>query len=222
MRILPVSLLLTALCACAAPTRYDIVIRSGTIYDGSGGAPVRGDVAINGDMIVAVGDIGSATGGTEIDASGLAVAPGFINMLSWADTRLIADGRSQSDIRQGVTLEVFGEGTSGGPLTAAMKAEILEQQGDIKYAVEWTTLAEFLDHLVKKGVSPNVASFVGATTVREHVLGQADREPTPAELDTMRGLVDQAMRDGAFGLSTGWSMRRASPRRPKKSSRWRA
>ena len=202
MRILPVSLLLTALCACAAPTRYDIVIRNGTIYDGSGGAPVRGDVAINGDMLVAVGDIGSATGGTEIDASGLAVAPGFINMLSWADTRLIADGRSQSDIRQGVTLEVFGEGTSGGPLTAAMKAEILEQQGDIKYAVEWTTLAEFLDHLVKKGVSPNVASFVGATTVREHVLGQADREPTPAELDTMRGLVDQAMRDGALGVGS--------------------
>ena len=198
----PVFLMLTALSACASPTRYDIVIRNGTIYDGSGGTPVRGDVAIDADSIVAVGDIGSATGSTEINAEGLAVAPGFINMLSWADTRLIADGRSQSDIRQGVTLEVFGEGTSGGPLTDVMKAEILEEQGDIKYPIEWTTLAEFLDHLVKKGVSPNVASFVGATTVREHVLGQSDREPTPAELDTMRALVDQAMREGALGVGS--------------------
>ena len=198
----PVFLMLTALSACASPTRYDIVIRNGTIYDGSGGTPVRGDVAIDADSIVAVGDIGSATGGTEINAEGLAVAPGFINMLSWADTKLIADGRSQSDIRQGVTLEVFGEGTSGGPLTDVMKAEILEEQGDIKYPIEWTTLAEFLDHLVKKGVSPNVASFVGATTVREHVLGQSDREPTPAELDTMRALVDQAMREGALGVGS--------------------
>jgi len=202
MRMFPVFLMLTALSACASPTRYDIVIRNGTIYDGSGGTPVRGDVAIDADSIVAVGDIGSATGGTEINAEGLAVAPGFINMLSWADTRLIADGRSQSDIRQGVTLEVFGEGTSGGPLTDVMKAEILEEQGDIKYPIEWTTLAEFLDHLVKKGVSPNVASFVGATTVREHVLGQSDREPTPAELDTMRALVDQAMREGALGVGS--------------------
>lgn len=202
MRIFPVILMLTALSACASPTRYDIVIRNGTIYDGSGEAPVRGDVAINGDSIVAVGDIGSAIGGTEINAEGLAVAPGFINMLSWAETRLLADGRSQSDIRQGVTLEVFGEGTSGGPLTAKMKAEILEEQGDIKYPIEWTTLAEFLDHLVRKGVSPNVASFVGATTVREHVLGQADREPTPAELETMRSLVDQAMREGALGVGS--------------------
>ena len=202
MRIVPVFLALMVFSACASPTRYDIVIRNGTIYDGSGGTPVRGDVAIDADSIVAVGDIGSATGSTEINAEGLAVAPGFINMLSWADTRLIADGRSQSDIRQGVTLEVFGEGTSGGPLTDVMKAEILEEQGDIKYPIEWTTLAEFLDHLVKKGVSPNVASFVGATTVREHVLGQSDREPTPAELDTMRALVDQAMREGALGVGS--------------------
>lgn len=202
MRILPLFLLLAAAVACASPTHYDIVIRNGTLYDGSGGEPVRGDVAINGDTIVAVGDVGASEGGTEINADGLAVTPGFINMLSWADTRLLADGRSQSDIRQGVTLEVFGEGTSGGPLTDAMKAEILEQQGDIKYDIEWTTLAEFLDHLVTRGVSPNVASFVGATTVREHVLGQADRDPTPAELDTMRGLVDQAMRDGALGVGS--------------------
>lgn len=197
-----VSLSLVALAACSSPTRYDIVIRNGTIYDGSGSEPVQGDVAINGDTIVAVGDIGQAIGTTEVDAAGLAVAPGFINMLSWAETRLLVDGRSQSDIRQGVTLEVFGEGTSGGPLTAAMKAEIVEQQGDIKYEIEWTTLAEFLDHLVAKGVSPNIASFVGATTVRRHVLGQADREPTPDELDAMRALVGQAMRDGALGVGS--------------------
>ncbi|MBM3750819.1 MAG: D-aminoacylase [Acidimicrobiia bacterium] len=202
MRIMAVSLSLVALSACSSPTRYDIVIRNGTIYDGSGSEPVQGDVAINGDTIVAVGDIGQAVGTTEIDAAGLVVAPGFINMLSWAETRLLVDGRSQSDIRQGVTLEVFGEGTSGGPLTAAMKAEIVEQQGDIKYEIEWTTLAEFLDHLVAKGVSPNIASFVGATTVRRHVLGQADREPTAAELDAMRALVGQAMRDGALGVGS--------------------
>lgn len=188
--------------ACAAPTQYDIVIRNGTVYDGSGNAPIIGDVAINGDTIAAVGAIGSARGRTEIDAKGLAVAPGFINMLSWAGTPLLADGRSQSDIRQGVTLEVFGEGTSGGPLTDAMKVEILEQQGDIKYTIAWTTLKEYLDHLVAKGVSTNIASFVGATTVRTHVLGQADREPTPAELDTMRGLVAQAMKDGALGVGS--------------------
>lgn len=188
--------------ACAAPTQYDIVIRNGTVYDGSGSAPIAGDVAINGDTIAAVGAIGSARGRTEIDAKGLVVAPGFINMLSWAGTPLLADGRSQSDIRQGVTLEVFGEGSSGGPLTDAMKAEILEQQGDIKYAIAWTTLKEYLDHLVAKGVSTNIASFVGATTVRTHVLGQADREPTPAELDTMRGLVAQAMKDGALGVGS--------------------
>ena len=188
--------------ACAAPTEYDIVIRNGTVYDGSGSAPIVGDVAINGDTIAAVGAIGSATGRTEIDAKGLAVAPGFINMLSWAGTPLLADGRSQSDIRQGVTLEVFGEGTSGGPLTDAMKAEILEQQGDIKYAIAWTTLKEYLDHLVAKGVSTNIASFVGATTVRTHVLGQADRKPTSAELDAMRVLVAQAMKDGALGVGS--------------------
>ncbi len=188
--------------ACAGPVEYDVLIRNGTIYDGSGGAPVTGDVAINGDTVVAVGAIGAAKGRTEIDAKGLAVAPGFINMLSWAGTPLLADGRSQSDIRQGVTLEVFGEGTSGGPLTPAMKTEIVEQQGDIKYAIEWTTLKEYLDHLVAKGVSTNIASFVGATTVRTYVLGEANREPTPAELDTMRGLVAQAMREGALGVGS--------------------
>jgi N-acyl-D-amino-acid deacylase len=202
MRCIAGLVMALALSACASPAQYDIVIRNGTLYDGSGRDPLKGDIAITGDTIVSVGAIGEARGRTEIDATGLAVAPGFINMLSWAGTPLLADGRSQSDIRQGVTLEVFGEGTSGGPLTAAMKAEIQEQQGDIKYAIEWTTLKEYLDHLVTKGVSTNIASFVGATTVRTHVLGQADREPTAAELDAMRGLVAQAMKDGALGVGS--------------------
>lgn len=189
--------------ACAASPTHDVVIRNGLIYDGSGGTPVRGNVAITGDTLAAIGDAAADARGTiDIDAAGLAVAPGFINMLSWAGTPLIADGRSQSDIRQGVTLEIFGEGESGGPLTDAMKKETIERQGDIKYAIEWTTLREYLDHLVRKGVSPNVASFIGATTVRVNVLGEADRAPSPAELQTMRDLVRQAMEDGAFGLGS--------------------
>jgi N-acyl-D-amino-acid deacylase len=203
MRLLAAGILtMFVIPACSSGPEYDIVIRHGTIYDGSGGNPIQGDVAIKGDTIAAVGVIGAGKGLTDIDATGLAVAPGFINMLSWAGTPLLADGRSQSDIRQGVTLEVFGEGTSGGPLTDAMKTEIIQQQGDIKYAIEWTTLKESLDHLVRKGVSTNVASFVGATTVRMHVLGQTDRAPTAAELDTMRGLVAQAMKEGALGVGS--------------------
>jgi N-acyl-D-amino-acid deacylase len=188
---------------CGSSTTHDVVIRNGMIYDGTGGNPVRGNVAITGDAIAAVGDAAADARGTiDIDAAGLAVAPGFINMLSWAGTPLIADGRSQSDIRQGVTLEIFGEGESGGPLTDAMKKEITELQGDIKYAIEWTTLRQYLEHLVRKGVSPNVASFVGATTVRVHVLGEADRAPSPAELQKMRDLVRQAMEDGALGVGS--------------------
>lgn len=188
--------------SCSSPIEYDVVIRGGTIYDGSGATPFLGDVAIQGDTIVTVGEIGSARGRTEIRADGMAVAPGFINMLSWAGTPLLADGRSQSDIRQGVTLEVFGEGESGGPLNDAMKKDDISQQGDIKYAIEWTTLGEYLNYLVRKGVSPNVASFVGATTVRVHVLGYEDREPTPDEMQRMRDLVRQAMEEGALGLGS--------------------
>ena len=184
------------------PIQYDIVLRNGTIYDGLGKAPLAGDVAIEGDTIAAVGSLGQARGRKEIDASGLAVAPGFINMLSWAGVSLIEDGRSQSDIRQGVTLEVLGEGWSMGPLNEAMKGEMVERQGDIRYDVEWTTLDEYLESLVARGVSPNVASFVGATTVRIHVLGYADRAPTPEELTRMQGLVRQAMEGGAVGLSS--------------------
>jgi len=166
---------LTLWAACATPQEYDIVIRNGTLYDGSGSAPYQGDLAIQGDTIAAIGSLGESRGRTEIDAQGLAVAPGFINMLSWATESLIEDGRSQSGIRQGVTLEVFGEGSSMGPLNESMKEEMLRQQGDIKFDIPWTTLSEYLQHLVDKGVSPNVASFVGATTVREHVIGYENR-----------------------------------------------
>jgi N-acyl-D-amino-acid deacylase len=193
---------LILLTGCGSRVTHDVVIRNATIYDGSGGNPVPGGLAIAGDQIAIVGDVASARGTTDIDAGSLAVAPGFINMLSWAGTPLIADGRSQSDIRQGVTLEVFGEGESGGPLTDAMKKEIVELQGDIKYAIEWTSLREYLEHFVRKGVSTNVASFVGATTVRVNVLGEVDRPPNAEELQKMRDLVRQAMEDGALGVGS--------------------
>lgn len=183
-------------------TRYDAVIRNGVIYDGSSSAPQRGDVAINGDTIAAVGDIGSARGTIEIDARGRAIAPGFINALSWATESLIIDGRSQADIRQGVTLEVFGEGWSMGPFTEAMKQEAREQQTQFKYDVEWTTLGEYLEFLVRRGISPNVASFIGATTVRIHELGYEKRAPNAAELERMKTLVRQAMREGALGVGS--------------------
>ena len=161
-----------------------------------------GDVAIKGDTLAAVGPLENAIARLEIDAEGLAVAPGFINMLSWANEALIEDGRSQGDIRQGVTLEVFGEGWSMGPLNENMKAAETEQQGDIKFDIEWTTLAEYLDYLTARGISPNVASFVGATTVRIHEIGYEDRPPTPEELERMRSLVARAMEDGALGVGS--------------------
>ncbi|HEV7240076.1 MAG TPA: D-aminoacylase [Thermoanaerobaculia bacterium] len=194
-RILLASLLL---CACA---HYDVVLRNGTIYDGSGNAPVIGDVAIRNDRIAKIGDVrGRAK--QEIDANGLAVAPGFINMLSWATESLIVDGRGMADVKQGVTLEVFGEGWSMGPVSDALKVQMKKEQGDIKYDIGWTTLREYLDSLVRRGVSVNVASFVGATTVRMHVLGEADRAPTGEELERMRALVRQAMEDGALGVGS--------------------
>jgi N-acyl-D-aspartate/D-glutamate deacylase len=197
------TLLLLLLCACRTTTpQYDVVIRNGTIYDGSGSAPIHADLAISGDQIVKIGDLRSGIGRREIDARGMAVAPGFINMLSWAVDTLIADGRSQSDIRQGVTLEVFGEGESMGPWTPAMKQYMKDRQGDIKYDIEWTTLGEYLDWLTRRGVSTNVASFVGATTVRVHELGFADRPPSPEELARMKDLVRQAMREGALGVGS--------------------
>lgn len=187
--------------ACSAP-HYDLILRNGTVYDGSGAAPAAGDVAIVGDSIVAVGDLGRATATEEIDVEGLAVAPGFINMLSWATTSLLHDPRSQSDIRQGVTLEVFGEGSSMGPLNPEMKALTASQQGDIKFEVAWTTLGEYLEHLERRGVSTNVASYIGATTVRVHEVGYEDRPPTAEELTRMRALVQQAMEEGALGVGS--------------------
>jgi len=181
---------------------YDILIRDGKIYDGSGSRPFTGDVGINGKTIAALGLLPAARGKIEINAKGLAVAPGFINMLSWATESLIQDGRSQSDIRQGVTLEIFGEGESMGPLNEQMKAEMREQQGDIKFEVAWTTLSEYLEYLAKRGVSCNIGSFVGATTVRVHEVGYADRRPTPDELERMKKLVRQAMEEGALGVGS--------------------
>jgi N-acyl-D-amino-acid deacylase len=189
------------LAGCSSP-HYDTIIRHGTIYDGTGGPPITGDLAIRGDTIAAIGDLGKATGTQEIDAQGLAVAPGFINMLSQAQEALIADGRSQSDIRQGVTLEVMGEGWSMGPLTNEMKQLAVEQESDIKYPITWTTLGEYLDFIVSKGISTNVASFVGATTVRVHEVGFADRPPTPDELEHMKLLVHEAMEEGALGVGS--------------------
>jgi N-acyl-D-amino-acid deacylase len=186
----------------AAPPACTWVIRGGMIYDGGGGDPVRGDIAIAGDTIVAVGAVGECAGARAVDAESMAVAPGFINMLSWATESLLEDGAAQSDIRQGVTLEVFGEGWSMGPLNDTMKQEVRSEQGDIRYDITWTTLGEYLEQLAARGVAPNVASFVGATTVRIHVLGHADRAPTPAELATMQDLVRAAMREGALGLGS--------------------
>jgi N-acyl-D-amino-acid deacylase len=189
-------------CSSSPTEEFDLILRNGTIYDGTGSAPYVGDVAIHGDRIAALGDLGSATGRTEIDAQGLAVSPGFINMLSWATDTLIEDGRSQGDIRQGVTLEVFGEGWSEGPLNEPMKEEAIKRQGDIKFDIEWTTLGEYLDYLVQRGISPNVASFVGATTVRIHEIGEEDRPPTPEEMERMRELVRKAMEEGALGVGS--------------------
>lgn len=182
--------------------KFDVIIRNGTIYDGGGTPGFAGDLAITGDRIVAVGRLDVATATTEIDATGLAVAPGFINMLSWSDESLIEDGRSQGDLRQGVTLEVFGEGTSPGPLTPEMKSDILARQTDVKYDIPWTTLAEYLDHLVARGIATNVASFIGATTVRVHEIGYDDRPPTVEELQRMTALVRQAMEEGALGVGS--------------------
>ena len=194
-------LVLTSLSAHAA-TNVPLIIRNGMIYDGKGGAPYRGDIAIANGRVVAIGDVSQYSADEQLDVRGLAVAPGFINVLSWAPESLLYDGRGLSDVKQGVTLEIFGEGDSFGPLSAASREELLKTQGDIRYDITWTSLGEFLDHLVKKGVSPNVASFIGATTVRTHEVGYANRAPTKAELLRMQELVRQAMREGALGVGS--------------------
>jgi N-acyl-D-amino-acid deacylase len=182
--------------------KFDVLIKDGTVYDGTGGDPIQTDIGIKGDRIVAVGKLDRDQAVKVVDASGLAVAPGFINMLSWSVVSLIADGRSQSDIRQGVTTEIFGEGTSMGPLNDDMKQRAVRAQSDIKYDIAWTTLAEYLTHLEKRGISPNVASFIGAATIREHVLGQEDVQPTSEQMEQMRELVRREMAAGALGIGS--------------------
>ena len=194
-------LLLALFISCEQGPNYDTIIRGATIIDGSGNPGYVGDIAIQEDTIVAIGNI-SNKGITEIAGEGLVVSPGFVNMLSWATVSLIEDGRGMSDILQGVTLEVMGEGMSMGPLSDTMKEMFKGNQGDIKYDIEWTTLGEYLYFLEKKGVSPNVASFVGATTLRIHELGYEDRPPTSGELEKMKVLADQAMKEGAMGIGS--------------------
>ncbi len=193
-------LVLAGSTSASATPIYDVVIRNGTIYDGSGGSPFVADVAINGDRIAAIAPHIDGSGRTEVDARGKAVSPGFINMLAHPVESLIADGRGLSDLAQGVTLEVIGE-DSMGPLTPEMIRLGEERQSDIKYKITWTTLGGYLDMLQKKGISPNVASFVGAGTVRTNLLGEADVQPTLAQLEAMQGLVKQAMEEGALGLT---------------------
>jgi N-acyl-D-amino-acid deacylase len=188
--------------ACNSKKEFDTIIRNGMIYDGNGGEPFKADIGIENDTIAFIGDLSNASAKNETDAQGNAIAPGFINMLSWATETLIEDGRSQSDIKQGVTLEVMGEGWSMGPLNEQLKKQQQESQGDIKYKIEWNTLGEYLNYLEKKGVSCNVASFVGATTLRMHVIGESNRDPTPSEMESMKLLVRQAMEEGAMGVGT--------------------
>jgi N-acyl-D-amino-acid deacylase len=185
-----------------SPARFDVIIRGGMVYDGTGGEGRRADVGVKGDRIAAVGDLSGASAGSEIDASGLAVTPGFINMLSWSTESLIVDGRSLGELKQGVTTQIMGEGESMGPLSPEMKRQALAHQGDIKYPIEWTTLADYLKYLERRGVSQNVASFVGATTVREYVLGDKDVQPTRAQMQQMRELVRREMEAGALGVGS--------------------
>lgn len=195
------TLLITAPFAAAAAD-FDLILRGGTVYDGEGGAPYQADVAVKGDRIAAIGALGKASADRVIDARGMAVAPGFINMLSWANESLLQDPRSMSDIKQGVTLEVMGEGWSMGPLTPKMRADMLKGQGDFKFDIPWTTLGQYLDHVEKKGTSTNIASFVGATTVRMHELGSENVKASPEQLKRMQDLVRRAMREGALGVGS--------------------
>src|SRR6266478_2908267 len=199
-------LFLTVIIGCgqiaSAEAPLDVIIKGGTVYDGTAGEGHVADVAIRGDRIAGVGDFAKTSAKKTIDARGLAVAPGFINMLSWSNESLIQDGRSQSEIRQGVTTEIMGEGESMGPLNDRMKTRLVREQTDIKFEIKWNTLAEYLHYLEKRGISCNVASFLGATTVREYVIGLGDKQPTPEQLDQMRELVRKEMEAGALGIGT--------------------
>ena len=195
-------LMLIALAGCNpnGAQHYDLIIRGGTIYDGAGNAPYTADLAISADQIAVIGDLSGATATRELDARGKAVSPGFINMIGWGVTSLIKDGRGVSDVSQGITLEVFGEGNSMGPLSLEMKAEFPKYWDGIEPT--WTTLGEYLEYLETKGVSPNVASFMGATTARIHVLGRDDVTPNNDQLATMQNLVREAMEEGALGVAS--------------------
>jgi len=181
---------------------FDIIIRGGMVYDGSGGPPVKTDVGIKGDRVEKIGDLSKASADAVIDAAGMAVAPGFINMLSWSTESLIVDPRSLGELKQGVTTQIMGEGESMGPLNDRMKKWMKDEQGDIKYDIAWTSLADYLNFLEKKGISQNVASFIGATTVRRYVIGDEDKPPTPEQLDQMRELVRKEMESGALGMGS--------------------
>jgi len=194
--------LLLLACSDNSDKDYDLIIKNGIIYDGSGENPFYADIAVNGSYIEKIGDLSNYSSKKLIDADGLAVAPGFINMLSWATRPLVIDGRAMSDIKQGVTLEVMGEGTSMGPLNESMKIDEKNKQSNIKYDISWTTLGEYLDFIVNQGVSVNVASYVGATTLRIHEIGYENREPTSEELTKMQELVREAMEEGALGIGS--------------------
>ena len=181
---------------------YDVIIRGGTVYDGSGRPPVRADVAIGGDKVAKIGKLKPSDAKTVVDATGLAVAPGFINMLSWSTESMLVDPRSLGELKQGVTTQIMGEGWSMGPLNDRMKKQIKDDQGDLKWDIEWTTLAEYLQHLERKGVSQNVASFIGATTIRMYVIGEEDKQPTPEQMRQMRDLVEKEMRAGGLGIGS--------------------
>lgn len=200
MRTLLIALFLAGAEVHAA--EFDVLFRGGTIYDGTGAPPRRADIGIRGDMIVSIGDLSKDSAKLVVDATGLAVAPGFINMLSWSNESLLADGRGQSEIRQGVTTQILGEGWSMGPVNAAIKARMKREQTDIKYEIEWTTLSEYLYFLERRGVSQNVASFIGATTVREYVLGLDKKKAGTADLEQMQRIVESEMREGALGIGT--------------------
>jgi N-acyl-D-amino-acid deacylase len=201
LTVLFVPVMMTGAYAAAPERQHEVVIRNGEIYDGSGQPPFAGDLAIDGDRITYVGPRTDMHGRAEIDAKGQAIAPGFVNMLAHPEESLLVDGRALSDLRQGVTLEVMGE-DSMGPLTPAMQAHMRERESDIHYVVDWTTLGQYLEKLETRGIAPNVASFVGAGTVRVNVLGESDVQPTAAQLQNMRTLVHQAMEQGALGVTT--------------------
>jgi N-acyl-D-amino-acid deacylase len=200
--ILTVLYITSCFISCTTSSKYDVIIRNGIIYDGSGNNPFEADIAINADTIAFIGDLHNANASKEIDAKGRAVTPGFINMLSWANESLIQDGLSKSDILQGVTTEIMGEGTSMGPLTDAMKVFMKKKQGYIKYDIKWTTLGEYLNYLQQKGIACNVGSFIGAGTVRTNVVGYSNRPATSQELQRMTDLVKQGMQEGAFGVGS--------------------